>query len=82
MTVTKVPAVGYTSANFDRTVNIQPRPEHLYTAMWDSGSGLSPTGRSSLTPGGTLAKITVMVPHSPLLIVQNRSQSFRLTARC
>jgi len=50
LTVTKVPAVGYTEPT-STTVNIQPGAEHLYIAMWDSGLVyLHPAG-VSLTPG-------------------------------
>ena len=50
LTVTKVPAVGYTDPT-STTVNIQPGAEHLYTAMWDSGLVYLQPGGVSLTPG-------------------------------
>lgn len=50
LTVTKVPAVGFTAPT-STTVNIQPGVEHLYTAMWDSGFVYLHPGRVWLTPG-------------------------------
>ena len=50
LTVTKVPAVGYTAPT-STTVNIQPGAEHQYTAMWDSGLVYLHPGGVWLTPG-------------------------------
>ena len=50
LTVTKVPAVGYTAPT-STTVNIQPGAEHFYVAMWDSGLVYLHPGGVWLTPG-------------------------------
>ena len=50
LTVTKVPAVGYTAPT-STTVNIQPGADHLYIAMWDSGLVYLHPADISITPG-------------------------------
>lgn len=50
LTVTKVPAVGYTAPT-STTVNIQPGADHLYIAMWDSGLVYLHPADVSFTPG-------------------------------
>jgi hypothetical protein len=50
LTVTKVPAVGYTVPT-STTVNIQPGADHLYVAMWDSGLVYLHPAEIGVTPG-------------------------------
>jgi hypothetical protein len=50
LTVTKVPAVGYTAPT-STTVNIQSGADHLYIAMWDSGLVYLHPADVSVTPG-------------------------------